>query len=401
MGKGTIIYVGHFELPDKNAAAHRVLSNGKIFRYLGYNVVFIQVDKSLDYAANTLELKDNIQGFECWSLPYPKSYKEWIKYLTGIDSIERIINMYDNVKAIIAYNYPSISLYKLKKFSHKQNIKIISDCTEWYSPKGSNLLFRAIKGFDTFLRMRIIQRKMNGLIVISEYLENYYKDCPNVVRIPPLVDLSEKKWNLEPMQIKDDKVRFIYSGTSSKDKDKDKHILIDAFYQLKEYNNFLFKIIGLTKEQYLQNYPDDREKLNELKDRIHFYGRVPHSDSLKLLKESDFSIFFRDNTRVTKAGFPTKFVESISTGIPVVTTRTSDSENYLEEGINGFFITGNISENTKQVLKKLLGYNNESIQDMKIECLNLRCFHYENFTEILDKFIHNVIGYPSGGGINV
>ena len=30
MEKGTVIYVGNFELPDKNAAAHRVMNNGKI-----------------------------------------------------------------------------------------------------------------------------------------------------------------------------------------------------------------------------------------------------------------------------------------------------------------------------------------------------------------------------------
>ena len=30
MSKGTILYVGNYELPDKNAAAHRVMANGKI-----------------------------------------------------------------------------------------------------------------------------------------------------------------------------------------------------------------------------------------------------------------------------------------------------------------------------------------------------------------------------------
>lgn len=43
MHKGTILYVGGFELPDKNAAAHRVLSNAKIFRELGYNVFFAEL----------------------------------------------------------------------------------------------------------------------------------------------------------------------------------------------------------------------------------------------------------------------------------------------------------------------------------------------------------------------
>ena len=30
--KGSIVYVGAFMMPDKNAAAHRVLNNAKIFK---------------------------------------------------------------------------------------------------------------------------------------------------------------------------------------------------------------------------------------------------------------------------------------------------------------------------------------------------------------------------------
>ena len=37
-----IIYIGGFELPDKNAAAHRVLGNAKILRELGYKVILIE-----------------------------------------------------------------------------------------------------------------------------------------------------------------------------------------------------------------------------------------------------------------------------------------------------------------------------------------------------------------------
>ena len=37
---GTVIYVGNFEMPDKNAAAHRVLNNAKIFKELEYRVCF-------------------------------------------------------------------------------------------------------------------------------------------------------------------------------------------------------------------------------------------------------------------------------------------------------------------------------------------------------------------------
>ena len=67
MSKGTILYVGGFELPDKNAAAHRVLSNGKILRDLGYKVVFIDVDKRIQYENDILNTKRILKGFECWS----------------------------------------------------------------------------------------------------------------------------------------------------------------------------------------------------------------------------------------------------------------------------------------------------------------------------------------------
>ena len=30
--KGTVLYVGGFELPDRNPAAHRVINNSKILR---------------------------------------------------------------------------------------------------------------------------------------------------------------------------------------------------------------------------------------------------------------------------------------------------------------------------------------------------------------------------------
>ena len=44
-GKGSVLYVGGFELPDKNAAAHRVINNAKILRELGYRVIFCGVDR--------------------------------------------------------------------------------------------------------------------------------------------------------------------------------------------------------------------------------------------------------------------------------------------------------------------------------------------------------------------
>ena len=46
--KRTILYIGGFVLPDKNAAAQRVIANAKAMRALGYDVQFLSALKNGD-----------------------------------------------------------------------------------------------------------------------------------------------------------------------------------------------------------------------------------------------------------------------------------------------------------------------------------------------------------------
>ena len=46
--RGTVLYIGGFELPDKNAAAHRVLGIAKILKELGYSVEFMNKSTAND-----------------------------------------------------------------------------------------------------------------------------------------------------------------------------------------------------------------------------------------------------------------------------------------------------------------------------------------------------------------
>ena len=40
-----ILYIGGFELPDKNAAAQRVVGNSYILKNLGYEIIFLKKKK--------------------------------------------------------------------------------------------------------------------------------------------------------------------------------------------------------------------------------------------------------------------------------------------------------------------------------------------------------------------
>ncbi len=384
MAKGTIVYVGGFELPDKNAAAHRVLSNGKILKNLGYDIIFVGIDKKIEFNKFLPTTKTSVQGFESLSLPYPKTMKEWIKYLTSIDSLISILKGYTDIEALICYNYQSAAFMKLKRYCKKHKIKIIADCTEWYSTKGTNIIFKIIKGFDSFMRMRIIQKNLDGIIVISQYLEKYYSNSKNIIYLPPLVDTQEEKWATREQKIDtDDYIKIVYAGSPGLNKDK-LDILIDALYELRNKCQFRFNILGMTKEQYLNSCSNEL-KLHDLYERVNFLGQKTHLESLEYVKNADYTMFIREDNRMTKAGFPTKFVESMTCGIPVITTKTSDLTNYLIEGKNGYFI--DINKNMPSKLESIFQQEVKKINEMKIYCRKNNAFLYENYLEEMDQFM--------------
>lgn len=384
MKKGTIIYIGGFELPDKNAAAHRVLSNGKILRKNGYKVVFIGIDKNLSYYSAVADTRKVIQEFDCWFVPYPNTNTQWINYLSSIKTFVEVTKNYSNIKAVICYDYQAIAFLRIKLFCRKNNIKILADCTEWYSTKGAAITFKIIKGIDTFLRMKVIQKHIDGLIVISYFLEKYYDKCRNVIRIPPLVDLSEDKWNLPVSKYNDDVIRFVYAGSPGNNKDN-LNLIIQSLSELNEVSNYLFYIIGITKEKYLADYEAHKKIIEDNYKQIIFLGQLTHIDSLKYIRMADFSVFLRHETRVTKAGFPTKFVESVSCGTPVITNRTSDLNEFLVKGENGYFVEINSIESIKTQLLSILKLDKTKKSEMQANCDSSKLFDYSNYTHLLKE----------------
>lgn len=365
----TILYIGGFMLPDKNAAAHRVLGNAKALRALGYNVVFIDCNKECN---EVLSSKSKCYGFDRWSMKY--DYRRFI----SIRALKNVYTNYSNVKYIIAYNYPSIALVQMLKFAKKRSVKVIADVTEWYTAAGNNLINKTLKGMDSYYRMNILQKKVDGVIAISGYLYDYYNKYVKTIVVPPTVDAYDNKWN-GIKTVEDEKVRLVYAGSPGKNKDKINYI-IKALDEVSN-NDYVMDVLGITVQKYLGYYPEDKDLLLRLKDKVFFHDVMPHTDVLNYIKKADFSIFYREKTRVTMAGFPTKFVESISCGTPVITTRTSDLEDYLENGINGFFI-----DDIKSDLKRILQFDKRYLKAMK-KNVDKYIFDYHKYIDKIGKVL--------------
>jgi glycosyltransferase involved in cell wall biosynthesis len=388
MSKGTIIYVGGFELPDMNAAAHRVMSNAKLFRKLGYSVVFIGTSKDPKLNKDILSTKQVANGFTYFQAPYPKSKKEWFKHLYSIDEFLFVIKKYRNIKAVICYNYQALAFERIRKYCVKNNIKVISDCTEWYGKSEGNIVFRLIKYLDTTLRMKVINKKVDSLIVVSKYLRKYYGNKDAVV-IPTLVE--RKNENNSNYHTVNETTKLIYAGIPFRlgKTLKERHLAKDRldiaikllYSSYQKGLKFKFEIYGITKEEYVEVLPEDKFMIDKMENQISFYGRCSNIEVQKNISKADFSVLIRDDNKTTKAGFPTKFAESLSLGVPVITTKTSDLETYLFEEKNGFFLDVGRNDFDEEKFYNIISLSYNKKREMKEYCLKSDTFNIDKWLD--------------------
>lgn len=336
--KPQLLYVGGFELPDKNAAAQRVLAIAKAYAEIGYEVCFLSY--SLDTSG---EREINVQDFRC--LEFPAIGK--MRALYDISTVESACSRLSNLCGVIAYNYPALALWRLKNLCSRKGLFCIGDITEWYSAKGYAPIKRELKAIDTFLRMRFLNKQMDGLIVISRYLKKVYsRYCP-VVLVPPLIDREEEKWLQEGADARESESVVVgYAGSASRTKERLDIVLESA--AAAQRNDLRFCLIGLSEQDYLNIYG----KTVPRGVCVEFLGRLPHEQALRVVSSCDYTIVVRDENRVTRAGFPTKFVESVTSNTPVICNDISDLACWVDSRAYGIMCSLEELESVFVNLKK-------------------------------------------------
>lgn len=364
-----VLYIGGFELPDKNAAAQRVMANAKLLREMGLEVSFIGISKDIENAPHIVE------GFASTPVPYPSGIKQWVhQIMTFVDTIEIIDRRPDYV---ILYNFPSIASLRILNACHKHGIKVIHDLTEWEIAEGWSPR-NFIRKLDINLRMRYCMKRMDGVICISRFLFDYYKRHTKCILVPPTVDLKNPKWDRERKLTSEGTIKLIYAGTAGFGNKDRLDCIVDAMIGKK---NLELTVIGMTKEQYVEGYGKNIPESVQ----VNFRGRVPHTEAVKAVQQSDFQMLIRDSNLKNNAGFPTKFVESMSCCTPIIATLTSNIGDFLVDGKNGFVVSDNKPLTT--ILDHISQMNSIDIIIMKEECRMFKGFDYRRYkNEFMEIF---------------
>ena len=320
LNKGTFLYVGNFELPDKGASANRVMSNRLLFAELGYRTAFLGITRGESFAG----VRQSSCDADIWERSYPKSTRQWLQHSYSVQDLITAAAKYPDLKAVILYNCPYGLTRNAYKYFSKKGVKVLYDCTEWNPDTEGNPLKKLYKKYDAKCIQYKLEKYVDGLIPVSTTMYKQYTKKPKLL-LPPLVDTEAPLWQQSGCR-EDGVYEFCYAGEPGKKDDLCK--LIEA-YQNVAAENVRLKIIGLSQAEFTADHPEYAEKLSG----VIFTGRLSHEEVIQSLLLTDCFIFIRESNPRTNAGFPTKFVEAYTSGAQVITANISDIRSYEEDGI--------------------------------------------------------------------
>lgn len=380
--KERIVYIGS-NIPDMTPAAVRVFANALALKEYGYDVKIISRDN--DFVTKF----DQNEGIDTWHVKRPSSTREWMSSLVGVKQYTEIIDDLNGVKAVIAYELPSIAFLKLRRYCKQKGIKLICETAEWQ--KWSNLgnlgwVARIVRVLDINFSMYFAYRRGDGLILTSNFFREKF-GC----KLPALVlpTLQCHRLNISKLERVNSPRKFIYAGGIGYGKDM-LYDIIRAFGRIGE-RPFEFNILGLTKSQYLERFPEDYNLINEINqsvEKIKFWGRVSHNEVLDEVSRSDFALIIRESSHRNNIGFPTKFGESINCGTPVIVTDFSDVVYYTKK-----YDVGIITEidDLLKGINEALDMNDVSLLEMHERCRNCTAFHYKGQVDEIGGFINTIL----------
>lgn len=381
---GNILFVIDKLFPYGEAFSSRARNIVKLFKLCGYNSIIIARRNN----ENDKEFEEN-NDYICYRVNDPKS----IFTLSGIGTekpyMERIRYCINNYKIdfILSCNLPFV-IEHIYKLAQKHNIPYIIEQCEWFD--ASSFKFKYLNPYY-LENMRMIKRKiskLDGVIAISNFLEKHYKSQGlQVLKIPAITDISEIKFRTECDNNK--KINLIFAGSLGKGKENLKP-LFEAIDELKDEIAVHVSIYGPNEEQVKKNIDNDIELFKSIENFVTIYGRIPQIEVEEKIRNADYAIIIRPKRKSSNAGFPTKLVESLSVGTPVIANKTGDIENYIITEKNGYI--ANNKDELKNILKKicLLSLKERANMRMQARLTAENSFDYKLFVKETNAFINKI-----------
>lgn len=379
-----IVYTGLFAYPDSSANSLRVEGVVRILEDLGHTVTICSgLASSLENVVVEQPVT-NVNEYESGVFSKVKGVRGMF---VGDNTIAWLESLQEKPDVIILYGTHLGYLTRLLNFTKKNKIKLILDVVEWYDPRHLPGGILGPFAIMNELSMRFFVKKADGLIVISQYLKNYYSEHTNkIVLIPPVFEENYKRILTRTHA---EFPAFCYVGTPGKKENFNVLFkVLDMFYVSKV--KFKVNFAGMKRIDFVNKYKDVKFIKDE--EYSQFYGRVPNDKAKDIIASSDFMLVFRPNLRFANAGFPSKIAESLSLGTAVFCNNFSDVSDYVFNGHNGVVINDMSFSDLTREFKKIFSYSNAEYNKMRQNSYDSYrlSFHKTAYMERMETFLQEV-----------
>lgn len=333
-----VVYVGPFTYPSSNANSLRVKGVATALMIEGHEVIICPGLQNLDseIKCDVLCLPEIHQLDEYSSGLFSKLSKGIRSLFIGDFTIKWLQNMQRKPDVVILYGTHLGYLMRLRKYCQRTSIRLIVDVVEWYDPRHLPGGLIGPYALSNEVSMRFFVPKVDRLMVISSYLDDYYrsKGCATV-RVPPLFSEFPDR----PIQLREDNglLNLCYSGTPGKKEEFEllvKGVLLACDLGI----GICLHIIGMSRTDFVTTFFCEGQLHKRVDEVFKCYGRLSNVEARRLVASSDYLLLARKPLRFANAGFPFKIAESMSLGTPVITNRFSDVHEYLQDDFNAFLI---------------------------------------------------------------
>lgn len=384
-----IAYAGPFDFPDGGAAARRVLGNAQSFVALGYEVVILS-GQSDQYGTDLREFMPGIflaSMQERSASELPRAV-QLLRY-TNMGRKTRLWLDAQDIPPdrVMLYSGYTPYLLQLTGWSRRRGIPVFFDAVEWYTATSALQFATSPYLWNIELSMRVLLKRLDGVIAISSYLARYYAQSGMpVALVPPTLDTGA----IVPRLKSEDGSRLVLAYCGSPGTKDLLSEIIEAVIGLDESGTRLeLHIVGPDMAEVMALPALVGRCVGGLPGAVKVHGRVSHQRSLDVMRAADCSIFLRRDNRVSRAGFPTKFVESVALGTPVITNISSDLADYLVHGETGFIAPGPAANELAPILLEALETGAAARSAMRWASRQLAetRFDYRRFLQPLAKLL--------------
>ncbi|MFW6116158.1 MAG: glycosyltransferase [bacterium] len=360
-----VVLAGNFLFPSGSASAKRMQNLALGLAEMGTNVHVLPLAPicvSEGGAARTYRLGPNVtcEPMATTHRPVPARNPLCRKPLWFLRTYGAALRAYwrlrELVKAgrcdlLIAYGRSMIMLAPLVSLCRTHGLPALLDVVELHSQ------FNGFGGraspiyWDWYLGQRILPHWFDGLLIIAQGLRSVYEDVgvTQFLRVPAIEDWDDAQAG---SKTRPNRTPFhLVCVTKLIERDAP-GVLLEAmrFLSMRQVPIQL-NLLGKFRE-----VPGSRrwvrlcEKDPHLRQVVNLVGRVSDESLMRHFSRADGFVLTRRDARPEMCSFPTRLVEYLKTGRPVLVSAVGDIPDYLRDGVDAIFLSPDDSAQVAQVI---------------------------------------------------